>query len=123
MGHIIDERHRNTIGSVESGLCSLVWMMVFVMSIAVPDPANFGIQVGVSAIAVTVGWICFMSFLCLYLNHGHYHHEFDEECDHDGHSHSHCHEHEHTFQQEKELQNSNGFHIHLHKHESGYCVN
>ena len=122
--HIVDERYRNTIGSVESALCSLVWMMVFVMSIAIPDPARFGIQVGVSAFAVSVGWLCFMVFLCLYLNHGHFHHEVedsDEHADHHGHSHTHSHVHEHTLQQEKDLRSCNGFHIHLHRHNPGYC--
>ena len=70
--HIVDERYRNAIGSVEAAMCSMVWMMAFVISILIPDPINFGIQVWVSALAVTTGWICFMLFLVLYLNHGHY---------------------------------------------------
>lgn len=114
--YIVDERYRNAVGSVEGALCSLCEMGMYVLSIALPEPSQFGWQVGVSASAVSFGGVCFGLFLCLYHMHLHHHHEDD----HNGHDHSHGHHHHHhrhTLQQERDL-NEYGYHIHLHRHRS-----
>ncbi|KAL9190119.1 hypothetical protein ACHAXT_007330 [Thalassiosira profunda] len=49
--YVIDERYRNAVGSVEGALCSLAEMGMYILSIALPDPSDFGWQVGVSATA------------------------------------------------------------------------
>ncbi|KAL3792127.1 hypothetical protein HJC23_013401 [Cyclotella cryptica] len=114
--YLVDERYRNAVGSVEGALCSLCEMGMYVLSILLPKPSQFGWQVGVSATAVSFGGVCFAAFLCLYHMHLHHHHEDDD----DGHSHHHnlrCHHHnhKHTLQQEREL-NEFGYHVHLHRH-------
>ena len=115
--YIVDERFRNAVGSVEGALCSLCEMGMYVLSIALPNPSQFGVQVDVSASAVSFGSICFGLFLCSYHMHLHHHHE-DEYHDHNhshGYHHNH-HHHRHTLQQERDLAKQNGYHIHLHRH-------
>jgi len=116
--HVVDERYRNAVGSVEGALCSLAEMGMYVLSIALPDPADFGWQVCVSAAAVAAGGVCFGSFLCLYHMHPHHHHDdvHDDEGvdDHHDHSHQHRHNHAHTRQQERDLKEF-GYHVHLHR--------
>jgi len=112
--YLVDERHRNAVGSVEGALCSMAEMGMYVLSIALPDPAQFGWQVGVSAAGVTTGAVCFGSFLYLYNMHQHDHHGHeDEDYADDGHDHNHYH-HIHTLQQERDLKRF-GYHIHLHR--------
>eukprot|EP00581_Thalassiosira_minuscula_P012886 CAMPEP_0183719406 /NCGR_PEP_ID=MMETSP0737-20130205/12360_1 /TAXON_ID=385413 /ORGANISM="Thalassiosira miniscula, Strain CCMP1093" /LENGTH=614 /DNA_ID=CAMNT_0025949123 /DNA_START=263 /DNA_END=2107 /DNA_ORIENTATION=+ len=121
--YIVDERHRNAVGSIEGALCSLAEMGMYVLSIVLPNPSDFGWQVGVSAAAVSCGGVCFGLFRSMYLMHGHHHcyrMEKEGECDdhdhHDhGHDHHHYHSHAHTWQQERDLEEY-GYHIHLHKH-------
>eukprot|EP00985_Skeletonema_marinoi_P035101 scaffold45623_cov161-Skeletonema_marinoi.AAC.2 len=112
--YIVDERYRNAIGSVEGALCSLCEMGMYVLSIALPKPSQFGWQVGVSASAVSFGGVCFGLFLCLYHMHLHHHHRDDHDHDH-SHGHHHHHHHRHTLQQERDLKEY-GYHIHLHRH-------
>jgi len=113
--YIVDERYRNAVGSVEGALCSLCEMGMYVLSIALPKPSQFGWQVGVSASAVSFGGVCFGLFLCLYHMHLHHHHHGDDH-DHDhSHGHHHHHHHRHTLQQERDLKEY-GYHIHLHRH-------
>ena len=114
--YLVDERYRNAVGSVEGALCSLCEMGMYVLSIALPNPSQFGWQVGVSATAVSFGGVCFSAFLCLYHMHQHTHHHHEEDDD-NGHSHGHHHhhEHKHTLQQERDLKEF-GYHIHLHRH-------
>eukprot|EP00984_Skeletonema_dohrnii_P013317 scaffold5494_cov128-Skeletonema_dohrnii-CCMP3373.AAC.14 len=111
--YIVDERYRNAVGSVEGALCSLCEMGMYVLSIALPKPSQFGWQVGVSASAVSFGGVCFGLFLCLYHMHLHHHHVDDHDHDH-SHGHHH-HHHRHTLQQERDLKEY-GYHIHLHRH-------
>ena len=111
--YIVDERYRNAVGSVEGALCSLGEMGMYVLSIALPNPSQFGWQVGVSATAVSVGGVCFALFLWLYHMHIHHHHGDDHNHDH-SHGHYH-HHHRHTLQQERDLK-ERGYHIHLHRH-------
>ena len=123
--YIVDERYRNAVGSVEGALCSLAEMGMYVLTLALPNPAQFGWQVGVSATAVTTGGICFCSFLSLYHMHPHHHHhhhhddadlvggEMVEGHSHEHHHHHH-HNHKHTSQQEQDLKEF-GYHIHLHR--------
>ena len=114
--YIVDERYRNAVGSVEGALCSLCEMGMYVLSIALPKPSQFGWQVGVSASAVSFGGVCFGVFLCLYHMHLHHHHHEDDH----GHDHSHGHHHHyhrHTLQQERDL-NEYGYHVHLYRHRS-----
>ena len=99
---------------VEGALCSFAEMGMFILSIALPDPSDFGWQVGVSATAVSTGGVCFTAFLCLYHMHGHHHHS---EGGSDGHSHDH---HAHTWQQERDLLEF-GYHVHLHRNEKQNC--
>ena len=110
---IVDERYRNAVGSVEDALCSIAEMGMFILSIALPNPTQFGWQVGTSVFGVTTGAICYGGFICLYHMHAHSHHD-----DKDGHGHEHHHHHDHhhihTLQQERELDNL-GTHIHLHR--------
>ena len=120
--YIVDERYRNAVGSVEGALCSVAEMGMYVLSIALPNPSQFGWQVTVSASAVSFGGICFGLFLCLYHMHLHHHHA-DENHVHDhshhdhSHGHHHHHKHRHTLQQERDLMEY-GYHIHLHRHRS-----
>ncbi|KAL7486101.1 hypothetical protein ACHAW6_011703 [Cyclotella cf. meneghiniana] len=114
--YLVDERYRNAVGSVEGALCSLCEMAMYVLTILIPNPSQFGWQVGVSATAVSFGGVCFATFLCLYHMHLHHHRKGDD----DGHSHHHSldlhrHHHKHTLQQERDL-NEFGYHIHLHRH-------
>ena len=120
--YIVDERYRNAVGSVEGALCSLAEMGMYVLTLALPNPAQFGWQVGVSATAVTTGGICFCSFLSLYHMHPHHHHHHDAdlvggemvEGHHSHEHHHHHHNHKHTSQQEQDLKEF-GYHIHLHR--------
>jgi hypothetical protein len=114
--YLVDERYRNAVGSVEGALCSLCEMAMYMLTILLPNPSQFGWQVGVSAAAVSFGGVCFATFLCLYHMHLHHHHKGDD----DGHSHHHSlglhrHHHKHTLQQERELKEF-GYHVHLHRH-------
>jgi hypothetical protein len=116
---IVDERFRNAVGSVEGALCSLCEMGMYVLSIALPNPSQFGVQVGVSASAVSFGSICFGLFLCSYHMHLHHHHDDEDEYHDHNHSHGHHHNHHHhrhTLQQERDLAKQNGYHVHLHRH-------
>ena len=116
--YVVDERHRNAVGSVEGALCSLVEMGMYLLTIALPNPSQFGWLVGVSTTAVSFSGACFTAFLCLYHMHGHYH-VSDDESDGSCHRHhSHSHDHSHTFQQERDLEKYNGYHIHLHQHKN-----
>ncbi|KAL7444612.1 hypothetical protein ACHAXM_009530 [Skeletonema potamos] len=112
--YIVDERYRNAVGSVEGALCSLCEMGMYVLSIALPNPSQFGWQVGVSASAVSFGGVCFGMFLCLYHMHLHQHGEDDHHAHNHSHGHHH-HHHRHTLQQERDLKEF-GYHIHLHRH-------
>ena len=117
--YIVDERFRNAVGSVEGALCSLCEMGMYVLSIALPNPSQFGVQVGVSASAVSFGSICFGLFLCSYHMHLHHHHDDEDEYHDHNHSHGHHHNHHHhrhTLQQERDLAKQNGYHVHLHRH-------
>jgi hypothetical protein len=111
--YVVDERYRNAVGSVEGALCSIAEMGIYVMSIFMSDPTDFGWQVLVSIIAVSFGGLCFTTFLCMYHLHRHHHHEsvddLEGECAH------HHHTHTHTWQQEQDLKEY-GYHIHLHRH-------
>ena len=117
--YIVDERYRNAVGSVEGALCSLAEMGMYILSIVLPNPNQFGWQVGISATAVSVGAISFGAFLCMYHMHFHHHDANDAHCHNHSHGHSH-HYHEHTLQQEKELKD--GYHIHLHRHNALGCL-
>ncbi|MBV5276620.1 hypothetical protein JZU56_01945, partial [bacterium] len=64
--YIVDERFRNAVGSVEGALCSIAEMGMYLMSMVLSDPSDFGWQVGVSATAVSFGGGCFGAFLCMY---------------------------------------------------------
>jgi len=55
--YIVDERYRNAVGSVEGALCSLVEMGMYLLSILLPNPSQFGVQVGVSATAVSFRYV------------------------------------------------------------------
>jgi len=55
--YIVDERYRNAVGSVEGALCSLVEMGMYLLSILFPNPSQFGLQVGVSATAVSFRYV------------------------------------------------------------------
>jgi hypothetical protein len=119
--YLVDERFRNAIGSVEGALCSVCEMGMYVLSIALPNPSQFGWQIGVSAAAVSSGGLCFGMFLGLYHMHLH-HHQEDADCVCDGNDHSHGHHHHHhthTIQQERDLK-QNGYHIHLHRHDRSW---
>lgn len=111
--YVVDERYRNAVGSVEGALCSLAEMGMYILSIALPNPTQFGWQVGISATFVSVGTISFGTFLCMYHMHLHHHCENEAICHNHSHEHSHN-NHQHTLQQEKEL--NDGYHIHLHRH-------
>lgn len=114
--HVVDERYRNAVGSVEGSLCAFCEMGMYVVSIVLADPSNFRWQVGLSASAVSIGCVSFSIFLCMYQMHKHHHHQYDEVCHHN-HAHSHCHDdHSHTLQQERALKD-NGYHVHLHRHD------
>ncbi len=112
--YVVDERYRNAVGSVEGALCSLCEMGMYVLSIALPNPSQFGWQVGVSASAVSFGGVCFGIFLCMYHMHLHHHHDHEDDHNH-SHGHHHHHHHRHTLQQERDLKEF-GYHIHLHRH-------
>jgi iron-regulated transporter 1 len=112
--YIVDERCRNAVGSVEGALCSFAEMCMYILSIALPNPDQFGWQVGISATAVSFGGAAFGLFTCLYHMHLHHHHESGHCQDHNHiHGHSH-HDHTHTLQQERDLKD--GYHVHLHRH-------
>lgn len=116
--YVVDERYRNAVGSVEGALCSIAEMGIYVMSIFMSDPTDFGWQVLVSMIAVSFGGLCFTTFLCMYHLHRHHHHEgvddFEHHHDHQGEC-AHHHSHTHTWQQEQDLKEY-GYHTHLHGH-------
>jgi hypothetical protein len=87
---------------------------MYILSIALPNPDQFGWQVGISATAVSFGGAAFGLFTCLYHMHLHHHHESGHCQDHNHiHGHSH-HDHTHTLQQERDLKD--GYHVHLHRH-------
>ena len=117
--YVVDERYRNAVGSVEGALCSIAEMGIYVMSIFMSDPTDFGWQVLVSIIAVSFGGLCFTTFLCMYHLHRHHHHEgaddFEHHHDHTGECAHHHHMHTHTWQQEQDLKKY-GYHTHLHRH-------
>lgn len=113
--YIVDERFRNAVGSVEGALCSIAEMGMYLMSMVLSDPSDFGWQVGVSATAVSFGGVCFGAFLCMYHMHRHHHHNHDAECRAEGEgAHNHDHAHAHTWQQDRDLEEY-GYHIHLHR--------
>lgn len=112
--YIVDERYRNAVGSVEGALCSLAEIGIYILSIALPSPEQFGWQVGISASAVSIGGASFGLFLCLFHMHEHSHHHDDNN---DGHNHS---DHVHTLQQERDLKD--GYHVHLHRHQHHKCT-
>ena len=112
--YIVDERFRNAVGSVEGALCSVAEMGMYLMSMVLSDPSDFGWQVGVSATAVSFGGVCFGTFLCMYHMHRHHHHNHDAECRAEGEG-AHNHDHAHTWQQDRDLEEY-GYHIHLHRH-------
>lgn len=114
--YIVDERFRNAVGSVEGALCSLAEMGMYLMSMVLSNPSDFGWQVGVSATAVSFGGVCFGSFLYMYHMHRHHHHSHQAEgCAKGEYAHDHDHDHAHTWQQDRDLK-ENGYHIHLHRH-------
>lgn len=115
--YLVDERYRNAVGSVEGALCSIAEMGIYVMSIFMSDPTDFGWQVLVSIIAVSFGGLCFTTFLCMYHLHRHHHEgvdDFEHHHDHQGEC-AHHHSHTHTWQQEQDLKEY-GYHTHLHRH-------
>ena len=115
--HVVDERYRNAVGSVEGSLCALCEMGMYVISIILADPSKFQWQVGLSASAVSIGGVSFSIFLCMYQMHVHHHHQYDDADCHHNHAHTHCHDdHVHTLQQERALKD-NGYHVHLHRHD------
>lgn len=113
--YVVDERYRNAVGSVEGALCSIAEMGIYVMSIFMSDPTDFGWQVLVSIIAVSFGGLCFTTFLCMYHLHRHHHDDFEHHHDHTGECAHHHHMHTHTWQQEQDLKKY-GYHTHLHRH-------
>jgi len=78
--YIVEERFNNAVGSVEGAICSVAEMGMYLMSMVLSDPSDFGCQVGVSATAVSFGGVCFGAFLCMYHMHPHHHHDHDAEC-------------------------------------------
>jgi hypothetical protein len=114
--YIVDERFRNAVGSVEGALCSLAEMGMYLMSMVLSNPSDFGWQVGVSATAVSFGGVCFGLFLYMYHMHRHHHHSHQAEgCAKGECAHDHDHDHAHTWQQDRDLKEY-GYHIHLHRH-------
>jgi len=150
--YIVDERYRNAVGSVEGALCSLVEMGMYLLSILLPNPSQFGVQVGVSATAVSFRYVwmildfvhmmchfftlltniyflpnpsgvCFSTFLYRYLMHGHHHHN-EEELDGDISCHNHhSHSHHHPHTAQQEKDLQKYNGYHIHLHRHGDNIN
>jgi len=70
---VVDERFRSAAGSVEAALCALAELGVYLLSVFLPDPRDFGVQVWASVSMVSLSLVLYSAWLCRYHTHGHTH--------------------------------------------------
>jgi len=110
----VDEAHRGALGAVESTLCSLGSMSIYIATlVAARDPGAFGSIVHGSALFVAAGAATYLTWYLLWHEHEHMHGEGRGSA-----------LHAHTTQQKRELAESGTLrtHTHLHFHPSDKCV-
>ena len=112
----VDEAHRGALGAVESSLCSLGTMSIFLATLfAARHPAEFGLIVFGSALFVAAGAGTYLSWYLLWHEHEHQHGPAASAV---------TASHAHTTQQRRELDESGQVqrHTHLHFHPPEMCL-
>lgn len=112
----VDEAHRGALGAVESSLCSLGTMSIFLATLfAARHPAEFGLIVFGSALFVAAGAGTYFAWYLLWHEHEHQHGAAASAV---------TASHAHTTQQRRELDESGQVqkHTHLHFHPPEMCL-
>ena len=112
----MDEAHRGALGAVESSLCALGTMSIFLATLfAARHPAEFGLIVHGSALFVAAGAATYFAWYLLWHEHEHQHGAPASAV---------TASHAHTTQQRRELDESGQVqkHTHLHFHPPEMCL-
>lgn len=99
---LVDERDRNAVGAVVSALCSFFTLSMYALTIGVSDVEDFHTVTWLSALAVVISAVTYMSWINLWHSHEHHHPPGEPG-------------HKHTSQQLRTLEGSeDNSHSHLH---------
>lgn len=112
---LVDERNRAAMGAVDDATLSGMTLAIYACGTIFNRPDQFGGLVNVSAVAISMGFLVYGTWLLLFHEHRHQHgHSHGEDDQAAGHGHGHSHDdHPHTPQVEREI-DEKGWHTHVH---------